>query len=316
MACCTCNPPGSCDCPPLPILTGTGQPTSPPDLTTHLPIYRDVSTGQVWVWSGGTWSITRAPIGWMVKALVGSPLQPTDFITINRGGTPGNPDGGTYYVATIQDVASVVGSLLSATTVSSADAAIDVTVSGSNYAVGFNPQGGAAEIAGDATALATLFGAATLQMLSNVSNSIPNVNDALVWNGSQWAPVPLSALTNDSFINGGSITGGGTTLTLTYNTSSLPPININVAPIVPNYDNTASGLSATNMQAAIDELAAMFAGSVASVGTGIDIYAGFVSGQHQIRTIRGQDGIDVNVSSNTIVVDFNPTTLSCVDGRR
>ena len=312
MACCCGSGSGSASA--LPILTGAGQPVTPPDPTTHLPLYRDVTTGYLWLWSGGTWSVTRAPIDWMIGALVGTPLQPTDFITINRGGTPGNPDSGTYYVATVQDLAAAVGSIVGATTVSSADAAIDVTVSGSNYAVGFNPQGGAAEIAGDATALATLFGAATLNMLSDVSSSVPNVNDALVWNGSAWAPVPLSALTNDSFVNGGSITGGGTTLTLTYNTASLPPVNINVANIVPNYDNSVSGLSSTNMQAAIDELAAMFGGNFTNIGTGTGVYAGFNSGSgfHEFYSIDGANGVSVSLSGNTIMVQFDPGSLTPV----
>ena len=312
MACCCGSGSGSASA--LPILTGAGQPVTPPDPTTHLPLYRDVTTGYLWLWSGGTWSVTRAPIDWMIGALVSTPLQPTDFITINRGGTPGNPDSGTYYVTTVQDLAAAVGSIVGATTVSSADAAIDVTVSGSNYAVGFNPQGGAAEIAGDATALATLFGAATLSLLSDVSSSVPNVNDALVWNGSAWAPVPLSALTNDSFVNGGSITGGGTTLTLTYNTAALPPVNINVANIVPNYDNTTSGLSSTNMQAAIDELAAMFGGNFTNVGTGTGVYAGFNSGSgfHEFYSIDGANGVSVSLSGNTITVQFDPGSLTPV----
>lgn len=312
MACCCGSGSGSASA--LPILTGAGQPVTPPDPTTHLPLYRDVTTGHLWLWSGGAWSITRAPIDWMIGALASTPLQPTDFITINRGGTPGNPDSGTYYVATIQDLAAAVGTIVGATTVSSADAAIDVTPSGSNYAVGFNPQGGAAEIAGDTTALATLFGAATISLLSDVSNSVPNVNDALVWNGSAWAPVPLSALTNDSFVNGGSITGGGTTLTLTYNTGSLPPVNINVANIVPNYDNSTSGLSSTNMQAAIDELAAAVAGSMTNIGTGQAVYAGYNSGSgfHEFRSIDGANGVSVSISGNTIMVQFDPGSLTPV----
>jgi len=310
MACCCGSGGGSTTS--LPILTGSGAPVTPPDLSTHLPLYRDVTTGEMYVWAGGIWSLTRAPVGWMIKSSAPLPLQSTDFITINRGGTPGNPDGGTYYVATIQDLATTVGSIVGATVVQSGDAAIGVSASGSTYTVTFEPQGGAAEIAGDATALSTLFGAATLGLLSDVSSSIPNVNDALVWNGSQWTPVPLSALTNDSFVNGGSITGGGTTLTLTYNTAALPPVNINVANIIPNYDNTSSGLSSTNMQAAIDELAAMFGGAFTNIGTGQPIYAGFSGGAHQLRSIDGANGISASIQGNTIVLQFDPGSLTPV----
>jgi len=310
MACCCGSGGGSTTS--LPILTGSGAPVTPPDLSTHLPLYRDVTTGEMYVWAGGIWSLTRAPVGWMIKSSAPLPLQSTDFITINRGGTPGNPDGGTYYIATIQDLATTVGSIVGATVVQSGDAAIGVSASGSTYTVTFEPQGGAAEIAGDATALSTLFGAATLGLLSDVSSSIPNVNDALVWNGSQWAPVPLSALTNDSFVNGGSITGGGTTLTLTYNTAALPPVNINVANIIPNYDNTSSGLSSTNMQAAIDELAAMFGGAFTNIGTGQPVYAGFSGGAHQLRSIDGANGISASIQGNTIVLQFDPGSLTPV----
>ena len=96
----------------LAIVTGHGAPVSAPDRDSQAPVYVDLDTGQVWVFHGGTWTLVRAPVDWMKAALAPS-VSMTDRLSVNRGGTPGDGDSGTYGVATLRQLRDAVARVMS-----------------------------------------------------------------------------------------------------------------------------------------------------------------------------------------------------------
>lgn len=155
------------------------------------------------------------------------PILSTDFVSINRGGTPGNAASGTYFVSTVQGIIDL------AVAAGGDGVVTGVSLVGTNLVV--TRSGGLPNLTAD---LSSLAGGASGTLVNNLDG------------------------------------------TYSYADGVNPTVVIDTRAASNPYDNTASGLVATDVQAAIDALVAQLAtksGAISVSDEGVALTSGLAS---------------------------------------
>jgi len=146
-------------------------------------------------------------------------IQLTDYISLNRGGTPGNGSSGTYYVSLVSELATVLRS--------------------------------------------SILSSASLDDLGDVNASGATDKQVLKWDAGtgKWVAATDNAITS------GAMQADKKTLRLT--DAEGNNVDTDISSVNPVFDNTGTGLSATDMASAITEAAASLPNDASETTKGI-----------------------------------------------